>query len=100
MGLAAVFFVGLGAVEKATAEPILFLDNGHYYEFVPDIVNWHEAKAAAELMTFLGAQGHLATVTSQSEHDFLLSTFPSASANAGPWLGGFQPAGSPEPAGG
>lgn len=100
LSLVAVLFMALGDVEKATAQPILFPDNGHYYDFVPDVVNWHQAKAAAELMTFLGVQGHLATVTSQAEHDFLLSTFPAASAHAGPWLGGFQPAGSPEPAGG
>jgi hypothetical protein len=46
--------------------------NGHYYEFVNAHLLWPEAKAAAESMTYLGVSGHLATVTSPDENDFVL----------------------------
>ncbi len=57
------------------AAPIFNAGNGHYYElhtFTDDWrLNWSEAKEFAENLTFKGAQGYLATVTDQSEDDFL-----------------------------
>ena len=56
---------------------------GHTYQFVPGEVTWDEAKVKAETMG-----GHLATVTSQQEHDWIGSTFGAAlSASNRVWLG-------------
>jgi hypothetical protein len=83
--------------------------NGHWYEgilFGTDI-NWPQAKLEAE-----NRGGYLATVTSASEGDFVVGTVipsnafwqadnrgPTFTDLFGPWIGGFQPAASPEPAG-
>jgi hypothetical protein len=93
---------------EAQASPILNPANGHYYEAIPVSggITWFDAEAAAEGRTFKGAQGHLVTTSSQQEHDFVITNLPQAKApmtspfGAGYWLGGFQPPGSPEPAGG
>ncbi|GAB1309529.1 hypothetical protein KH5_22120 [Urechidicola sp. KH5] len=42
----------------------------HFYEFVPDLgITWTDARDAAELRTYFGLQGYLATLTSQEEAD-------------------------------
>jgi hypothetical protein len=74
-------------------------DNGHYYRGVSTWANWGDAAALAEGMTYRGCPGHLATITSQEENDFIAANLPWA-ASLGYWLGGIQPAGSPEPGGG
>ncbi|MEN6428469.1 MAG: discoidin domain-containing protein [Phycisphaerales bacterium] len=80
--------------------------NGHAYQGVPveEVISWTFADRAATL-----AGGYLATITSQQENEFafgLIGTDPAcwrtltADLYMGPWLGGYQPAGAPEPAGG
>lgn len=70
----------------------------------PGGITWDQAKAAAQK-----AGGHLAVITSQAENDFVYKLvagddrywYVDSSRNGiGPWLGGYQPAGSPEPRGG
>ncbi len=79
--------------------------NGHYYEviLVPEGIDWQAAYNAAN-----AAGGYLATITSQAENDFVYSlasintafwTPGRGETSIGPWLGGFQPDGSPEPDG-
>lgn len=70
--------------------------NGHWYEFVPSAMTWDEARTAAEASTHAGVPGHLATITSQAENDFIVDNFN----ETGAMLGGFQPPGSAEPDGG
>jgi chitinase len=77
--------------------PILNPDNGHYYEMFASSTNWEGDKTAAESRSFGGVNGHLATIASQAEQTFL-TNIVSTSGN-GAWVGGYQPAGSPEPAG-
>ena len=72
--------------------------NGHYYEYVAVPLTWQQAKddAASRVLTN-GWRGHLVTIQSAAENAFaaaLLLTPTTA------WIGGFQPAGSPEPSGG
>ena len=86
---------------RAEATPQLFGSN--YYEFIQvtdpfvgDNNTWATANAAAAASTYLGFVGHLATVTSQAENDFLLSLAISHSfenPNPGGWLGGKAPEG-------
>jgi hypothetical protein len=79
--------------------------NGHAYEAVSagTGISWDDAKAAA-----ISKGGTLATITSAEENSFVFALTDSTTywypfsdtAAIGPWLGGFQPDGSPEPAGG
>lgn len=45
--------------------------NGHAYAFVDASTDWVSARSAALAMSDGGVQGHLATVTSAAENDFL-----------------------------
>lgn len=66
--------------------------NGHSYQVVCSSSGWSGARTAAE-----NAGGYLATITSAQENVFLASL----TSGVGPiWIGGYQPAGSSEPAGG
>jgi hypothetical protein len=99
--LAALLLTGLlsfGVTAPVEASPILNVQNGHYYEtvFAPNGINWNDANVAAQSMSHLGIQGHLLTVTSAAENNFVGSNLVLHNF----WLGGFQPLGSPEPAGG
>jgi hypothetical protein len=73
--------------------------NGHYYEVVnlPGS-SWAAARDQAAGMSFNGAQGHLATLTSGTENAFVTSLL-TASASLQWFIGGAQPAGSIEPLG-
>ena len=75
--------------------------NGHFYQDVlysgPGLnLNWEEARTAAESASFQGVQGHLVTITSEEENEFLRSNaaFPVLFHR---WIGLFQPEGSAEP---
>lgn len=74
--------------------------SGHTYEAVTSrgSLDWTDARADAEARSFRGVSGHLVTITSRQEDEFIQEAF-SQTLRSGPWLGGFQPEGSPEPAG-
>lgn len=88
--LAAAFFISQSSTSLAQ---ILNPANGHYYEFVDQRLPWEVARLAAESQAYGGVNGHLATVTSQAEQDFLIANFPFPDV----WLGGYQIPGSIEP---
>jgi hypothetical protein len=79
--------------------------NGHFYlpVAVPEGITWSQANGAA---SSLG--GHLVTMTSLEENDFVLAqvrddiywTKYGRGASVGPWIGGYQLPGSVEPANG
>ncbi|MEJ5298183.1 MAG: hypothetical protein WHZ52_09120, partial [Armatimonadota bacterium] len=78
--------------------------NGHYYEFVRARVTWGEARDLAAQSTFNGMRGHLATITSLQEQEWvaqwLIQLFPDTVIW---WIGGYQDKAAPdysEPAGG
>jgi len=72
--------------------------NGHYYEVItypttgsPD-KTWVSAKAAAEAATFMGVNGHLATITNAGEDAFIETLRAAALPDSAPreaWVGGF-----------
>jgi len=71
----------------AEAAPVQF--GSSFYEFIPgEAFSWNDANAAASASTFMGAQGHLATVTSSGENDFLLGLVTPLTTPQGSWLGG------------
>ena len=79
--------------------------NGHWYDVIDfDGGTWTEALNAAASSTYNGLAGHLATVTSQGEHDFIyqMSSFQSQKhiyTNV-IWIGGYQTHKDQEPDGG
>ncbi len=91
---------------EAGAAPTRWARNGHLYEvlFVRVGVTWPEARRLARRR---GCGWDLVTITSAAENDFVFGLarrkVPAvfdAEGGSGPWLGGVQPTGSPEPAGG
>lgn len=71
--------------------------NNHYYQLVAETNNWEAARQKAADRWFFNTRGHLAVITSAEEQSFIVTNFNPALLNI--WIGGFQPAGSPEPAG-
>jgi hypothetical protein len=98
-----VIFISISIVSiwslSANAAPVLWTVNGHYYDVIDANLDWEAARTAAEASTFMGVPGRLAAITSAEENLFLTNTF-GASRLHFHWIGGTQPAGSPEPGGG
>ena len=77
------------------AAPVQWSGNGHRYEAIDNgsVITWDEASTQAQL-----AGGHLATITSSAENNFVFSLlgdpvywdFTNGFSVWGPWLGGFQ----------
>lgn len=78
-------------------------DNGHAYLVVAQAVTWDVARDAST-----NAGGHLVTIGSSAENDFVFSLVAmddavwqvSAGKDLGPWLGGYQSPGVAAPADG
>lgn len=94
--------VAAAACVSVHGTPVQWSVNGHWYEaFAADAINWSDASTAA---TAKG--GYLATLTNADENAWVYDNVvvPMFGTGAGEtdqaWLGGFQPAGSTEPAGG
>lgn len=68
--------------------------NGHYYTLVesPGII-WADARDAAGTALRCGQPGHLVTLTSQAEQDFVVGAF-GAGALGTKWMGAYQPTSS------
>lgn len=94
-------FMALSLAVVCHATPVLWEANGHYYEALafPSGITWDDANALASSSTYMGMSGHLATITSMEEHTFIINSLGGWPALHGYFLGGFQPAGSPEPGG-
>jgi Lectin C-type domain len=85
------------------AIPMQWAANGHYYDVVTSsgVITWSEAEVAARVLSWQGFQGHLATITSQAENNFIRGILPSQTFQYPTcWIGGFQAPGSLEPNGG
>ena len=99
-----------GALQKAHGQGALVFnpDNGHYYGPVYGSYSWPNARDLAAGMTYLNFQGHLATITSPGEQNFVTRSVYRAyfqeslgeATSDWVWLGGYQPSGSQEPADG
>lgn len=84
--------------ESASSTPVYYSGNGHYYQaiYVPEGITWEEAKTAAQSLSYSDMNGHLATITSQDENDFIANSVGGYRC----WLGGIQSSGSLNPADG
>ena len=75
----------LGSSIVCTAEPVPIVQwttalggNNHHYSLVepPSGIRWTDARTAAANTSILGAPGHLVTLNSQAEWNFVIATFP------------------------
>lgn len=83
---------GTGFFEITENLPFENTVNGHHYQLMPaNGITWDQARLQAASMVFQGASGHLATLTEQSEHDFVFSIGDPHNY----WVGGFQNTNSP-----
>jgi len=78
--------IGTDTLEATTigADQVYYPGNGHVYQFVsaPSGIDWTNAKAAADAMTYQGLTGYLTTITSQAENDYV-----SARLEGAGWMG-------------
>jgi len=81
--------VAVVAPASATTIPAKFQSS--WYQFVDDSsgISWADANSAASALTFMGASGHLATITSALENDFISSLLAAGTYTgfAGAWIG-------------
>ncbi len=92
VGVSLLTLFGAGV---AGAAPVQNPVTGHYYEAIsaPGI-SWEDARdAVAQLPPFMGVQGHLATLTSAGEDNFVEFNVrqPAGLSPAEAWIGGVQP---------
>ncbi len=66
--------------------------NGHVYERVADSLTWEQAREAAGQRMLGDAQGHLVTITSRAELDFLAANFTDDRT----WIGAYQDTAAPD----
>lgn len=59
-------------------------DTGSFYQIVSATLDWDVARSAANATLLNGVGGHLATITSQEEHDFIVGL----AIGNNTWLGG------------
>ncbi|NUN98816.1 MAG: hypothetical protein HUU16_21900 [Candidatus Omnitrophica bacterium] len=111
--LAITFSVILASIPRIASSQVLWSTqevwsaasggNNHSYEYIiqSNTITWDQARAQAE-----SRGGYLATIGSSAENWFIyynlasLPTTHGAGTNENRWIGGYQPAGSPEPSGG
>lgn len=95
----ALLLVSLLITAKSYAAPVLF--DGNYYEFIevssPFVANnnsWDSANLLASESTYNNFSGHLATINSQAENDFIFGLVQGLFTEfSGAWLGGRAPQG-------
>ena len=98
--LSKILLVGLlcyAFCASTQAEPVYFAGTGHYYEIVepphPEShpysggLPWEDCRDDAASRVYAGCQGHLATITSQDENDFIVQSFFDSSTTRCYWLG-------------
>jgi hypothetical protein len=72
----AVFFATLSAGVHVAPGAVLWSGNGNHYDLVLDYrVSWSDARDAAEATDFMGVSGHLVTITSAAENQFISDNF-------------------------
>jgi hypothetical protein len=72
--------------------PVCWSANGHCYEFVRADITWPDALAAAAGRNYQGLPGHLATITSAAENQFLTANFSTGVSSQFAWIAGREPA--------
>ena len=66
------------SVQEKVANSFYFDGTGHLYEFVPGAISYMDARTAAGARTLNGLTGYLVTITSDAEHNFVLTKIQNA----------------------
>lgn len=99
--ICALFVILSVFVINVQASPVYYPGTGHSYEFISGTFTWDQAKAAAEALSYNGAQGYLATLTSNGEDLFIRNNFSSEVIKfVGPWFGAIWDGSASGPTGG
>lgn len=84
----------LASIGSPVCAQIYNPDNGHYYQFVSANATWEQAREQASQMRFAQTAGHLATLTTPDEVEFVVAThgyqFPAGFGGAPVWIGGYK----------
>ena len=92
LSIATALRVPTAAADPRVQQPGTFARNprtGRVYEAVPVTVSWYDAEQAAKARRHDGIPGHLATITSAEENEFIRTALPEAVLGSY-WLGGFR----------
>lgn len=85
-------------VFAAVYGPVVEFDGRHYQVVQDNGVSWATAKADAQVQTYGGVNGHLATLTSEAEDIFVnLLRADAGLSHPEVWVGGSQETCTPEP---
>jgi hypothetical protein len=87
MTISVVIFVVLLARQQLWAAPVYYSGNGSYYELLDSQATWSDANTAASALSYAGRTGHLVTITSVEENQFILDTFSPHQIPYGFWMG-------------
>jgi VCBS repeat protein/HYDIN/CFA65/VesB family protein/lectin-like protein len=83
--------VPLPAVNGTAAPPVYNPANGHWYQEVQGPgLTWAQARDAAAALSYAGLPGHLVTLSSANENQFIANNVPNAQAGSTHWIGGYQ----------
>jgi hypothetical protein len=66
------------SVQEKIAGANYFDGTGNFYEFVPGSITYMDARTAAGQRTLNGSSGYLVTITSEEEHNYVLTKIPDA----------------------
>ena len=91
-----ILFSSLIFTSSVSATPIQWSGNNHWYDLISFTGSWDGAKSDAETHSYLGMDGHLVTITTSGENDFIVTNF---SGNEDAFIGAYQYDQGDEPAG-
>jgi len=89
-----IFVFLASTLGAANAIPVQFGDNYYVWVYIDEMISWQDASAAAAESTYNSVYGHLATITSQNENDFILGLAQGSNdydtdSFVGAWLAGY-----------
>src|SRR5438270_9119201 len=78
-------------ISDTTPPPSYLPANSHWYQEIQTPgLTWAQARDAAAALAYAGLPGHLATINSSNEGQFILNNVPNAQAGSTHWIGGYQ----------
>jgi hypothetical protein len=91
--LGAVIAIAAAVPQIGGAEIAQWAGNGHWYELVEAAVAWEDARFLAQTLQYGDGctYGHLVTITSEGENDFIATALATGEPEFFAWIGGHEP---------